>query len=195
MIEKNIAPPADTAPLAPPPPATSGEPEAHEPSAFSKALHAVEAHRSRVRVALAVAMVARLLFEFRFVSLLRSGDNLLIQVPYVGLALLSYLLVLMWLAARTRDRFGFGMALGIGVIETTYLLVVAAMYRPFDLTVVWAPFVVAAAHVPMAVFAFRASTAYPPLDSKRPWVVGFVTALVFLAIPWLAPTIAMVSTP
>jgi hypothetical protein len=63
------------------------------------------------------------------------------------------------------------------------------MYRPFSIGAVWAPLVVAAAHVPMAIIAFRSAAAYPPLDSKRPWIVGFVTALVFLSIPWLAPTL------
>jgi len=165
----------------------SPEPEPHEPSAFSKALAAVERHRGRVSAALALAMVARLLFEFRFVSLLRQSANLLLQVPYIGLAILSYLLVLLWMSAKTRDRFGFGMALGIGVIEASYLLVFTALQRPFSVATAWGPIVVALAHIPMAVFAFQASSAYPPGDSKRPWIVGFVTALVFLAIPWLAP--------
>lgn len=169
-------------------PATA-ESESQEPSKFSKMLAEVEAHRNKVRVALGAALVARLLFEFQFVSLLQNSSNLLVQVPYIGLAILSYLLVLMWLLARTRDRFGFGMALGIGVLEATYLIVVAVMSRPLSIGAVWPPLVVAIAHIPMAWFAFRASTAYPPLDSKQPWIVGFVTALVFLSIPWLAPTL------
>lgn len=184
-FRSDLAPPKAT-PLSAP----SQPPEdAHEPSKFSKMLHAVEAHRGKVRAALGAALVARLLFEFKFVSLVQNSSNLLVQVPYIGLAMLSYLLVLMWLAARTRDRFGFGMALGIGVLETTYLLVVAVMYRPFSIGAVWAPLVVAIAHVPMAILAFRSSTAYPPLDSKRPWLVGFITALALLSIPWLAPAL------
>lgn len=188
----------DTTPnIAPPPaprtskltPANFTPSEGRESSAFSRALAAVEAHRTKVRAALGIALLARVLFEFQFVSLLRNSRNLLVQVPYIGLAMLSYLLVLMWLSARTRDRFGFGMALGIGVLEATYLIAVAVMTRPFELGAVWPPIVVALAHVPMAVFAFRSSTAYPPLDSKRPWIVGFVTALVFLSIPWIAPSI------
>ena len=157
-------------------------------SAFSKALAQVEGHRSRVRAALAAALVARLIFEFQFVSLLRDTRTLMVQVPYLGIAMLSYLLVLMWLSARTRDRFGFGMALGIGVLEATYLLMAAVMQRPFSFGAAWPPLLVAIAHAPMAVFAFQASTAYPPTDSKRPWIVGFVTALVLLSIPWMAPT-------
>ncbi|HEU4995539.1 MAG TPA: hypothetical protein VFT29_12005 [Gemmatimonadaceae bacterium] len=163
--------------------------EPEEQSAFSRALAQVEAHRSKVRAALGAALVARLLFEFQFVSLLTDSRSLLVQVPYIGLAMLSYLLVLMWLAARTRDRFGFGMALGIGVLEATYLLAAAVMMRPITFSGVWPPILVALAHVPMAFFAFRSADAYPPTDSKRPWIVGFVTALVFLSIPWMAPTL------
>lgn len=186
QFQKDLAPPVNATPRASAPVQAD---EHHEQSAFSKALAAVEAHRARVSMALGAAMVARLLFEFQFVALLKSSANLVIQLPYIGLALLSYLMVLMWLSARTRDRFGFGMALGIGVIEATYLIVVAVMHRPFSLGAVWAPLVVAVAHLPMAFFAMKAATAYPPLDSKRPWLIGFVTAIVFLAIPWVAPTL------
>ena len=183
-IRSDLAPP-----VAPTSSAPTRQTSGQEQSKFSQMLHEVEAHRGRVQLALGGALVARLLFEFQFVSLLKSSSNLLVMVPYIGLAIVSYLVVLMWLAAKTRDRFGFGMALGIGVLEATYLLVVAVMHRPWSFGAIWAPLVVAVAHVPMAVFAFRSSTAYPPLDSKRPWIIGFVTALVFLAIPWVAPSL------
>jgi hypothetical protein len=163
--------------------------ESDEPSAFKKALQAIEAHRNKVRLAVGVALVARLLFEFKFVSLLKSTANLTVQIPYIGLAMLSYLLVLMWLAARTRDRFGFGMALGIGVIEAAYMMVRGVMERPFTIMGTWPLFAVAIAHVPMAVFAIKSATAYPPQDTRQPWIVGFVVALVFLAIPWFAPVL------
>jgi hypothetical protein len=183
-IRSDLAPPATT-PMTPP----EKQEEERGTSKFSKMLAEVESHRTKVQATLAVALVARLLFEFQFVSLLRSTSNLIVQVPYIGLAMLSYLMVLMWLAGRTRDRFGFGMALGIGVLEASYLLAVAVMHRPFSIGAVWAPVVVALAHIPMAVMAFRSSSAYPPQDSKRPWLVGFVTSLVFLSIPWIAPTL------
>lgn len=184
--QKDIAPPP--APAAPTP-VVNVAVESDEPSKFSQMLAAVEAHRNKVRLALGIALVARLLFEFKFVSLLRSTENLIVQVPYIGLAMLSYLMVLMWMAARTRDRFGFGMALGIGVIESAYLIGMAALERPFNIVAVWPPVVVALAHIPMAIFAIKSATAYPPEDSKRPWLVGFITALVFLSIPWMAPAL------
>ena len=192
-IRPDLAPPS--ASEAPPPSTSKLTPTAAEPveargsSAFSRALAEVEKHRTKVQMALGAALLARLLFEFQFVSLLRDSRNLIVQVPYIGLAMLSYLLVLMWLAARTRDRFGFGMALGIGVLEATYLVAAALMTRPFNIAAVWPPLLVAIAHIPMAIFAFRSAAAYPPLDSKRPWLVGFVTALAFLSIPWVAPAL------
>ena len=185
-LSRDVAPPIGEAPK------VNIKPEAPEsggPSKFSQMLAEVERHRTRVSTAIFIALVARLLFEFKFVSLVQNSANLIVQVPYIGLAVLSYLIVLMWMAMKTRDRFGFGMALGIGVLEATYLLVIGAMQRPFDIRTAWAPAVVALAHLPMAIFAFRASASYPPLDSKRPWIVGFITALVFLAIPWVAPTL------
>src|SRR4051812_43290065 len=123
-FRSDLAPPVGVTPPAAPK-ITAEQPR--QESAFSKALAAVEAHRSKVRAALGAALLARILFEFQFVTLLRDSRNLVVQVPYIGIAMLSYLLVLMWLAARTRDRFGFGMALGIGVLEATYLVVAAAM--------------------------------------------------------------------
>ena len=182
-VRSDIAPPALT------PKVPIKAVEQGEESRFSRALKEVEAHRTKVQTALTAALVARLLFEFQFVSLLRDSRNLLVQVPYIGLAMLSYLLVLMWLAARTRDRFGFGMALGIGVLEATYLLIAAVTHRPFSIRIVWAPIVVALAHIPMALLAFKSAQAYPPLDSKRPWIIGFVAALAFLSIPWIAPAL------
>ena len=185
-FQKDIGPPPAAAA---PTPVVSTAVEEDGPSKFSQMLAAVEAHLGAVRFALGIALVARLLFEFKFVSLLKSTENLIVQVPYIGLAMLSYLLVLMWMAARTRDRFGFGMALGIGVIEAAYLIGMAALERPFSIMTVWPPVVVALAHIPMAVFAIKSATAYPPEDTKRPWLVGFITALVFLAIPWMAPVL------
>src|SRR5690349_4470386 len=184
-LSRDVAPPIGEAPQV----TIKPEEPSGGPSKFSQMLAEVERHRSRVTMAIFAALVARLLLEFDFLSLMRNSANLIAQIPYIGLAVLSYMIVLMWMAMKTRDRFGFGMALGIGVLESTYLIVVRVAHLPFDINAAWPPLVVALAHVPMAIFAFKASSSYPPLDSKRPWIVGFVTALVFLAIPWVAPTL------
>ena len=183
-IQSDVAPPPDPKLT----PIVTPAVEERGSSKFSLALAAVEHHRKRVEIALGAALVARLIFEFQFVTLVRDARSLVVQVPYLGIATLSYMLVLMWLAAKTRDRFGFGMALGIGVLEATYLLMAAVMQRPLSFGAAVPPLLVAIAHIPMAVFAFQSSTAYPPMDSKRPWIVGFITALVLLSIPWMAPT-------
>lgn len=156
---------------------------------FSEALAQVEHHRNAVRATLGVALLARLAFEYRLPWLLRESANLQAQLPVIGLALLSYLVVLWFLTTRTHDRFGFGMALGIGVLEATYLVVAMAMQRPFTVMGAWPLALAALAHVPMAVAAFKASADFPPHDGKQPWLVGFATALVFLAIPWVAPAV------
>lgn len=157
--------------------------------AFHRAVTAVEHHRKLVRGSVGVALVARLLFEFNFVKLLGEHDNLVVQIPYIGVALLSYLLVILWMAKGAGDRLGFGMALGLGVVEATYLIVVALTQGPFDLRTAWAPLVAALAHLPMAIFALLVTRAYPPQDTKAPWILGFVVAVAFLAVPWAAPSL------
>jgi hypothetical protein len=155
---------------------------------FKAALARVEAHRTKVQTTLTVALLTRLAFELHLPSLFRSGQ-LLAAVPLIGMTLLAYMIVLWFLATRTRDRFGFGMALGIGVLVTTYQLVMVATLRPYSINTAWPGLVVAVAHLALAYSAFRSSTAFPPHDSKRPWIVGFVTALAFVVIPWVAPAV------
>jgi hypothetical protein len=46
---------------------------------------------------------------------------------------------------------------------------------------------IAVTHVALTYSAFRSSTAFLPYDGKHPWIVGFVTALAFVVIPWAAP--------
>jgi hypothetical protein len=157
-----------------------------ERSAFHNAVAAVERHRKFVLASVAIALVARLLLEFNLIALVQQRANLIVQVPYIGMALLAYLLVLMWMGRGAGDRVGFGMALGLGVIETAFLIVTAMMQRPFDLSIAWRPLVVGVAHLPMAVFALSSARDYPPQDSKKPWLTGFVVALAMLAIPWVA---------
>jgi hypothetical protein len=158
-------------------------------SSFRRAVAAVEQNRKHVRTAVAIALVARLVFGFDLLTLLRDSDALLAQVPNIGLALLAYLLVFMWMAKNAGDRLGFGMALGLGVLEITFLTAATIGQDPFTLRRAAAPIVVALAHLPMVVFALRSASAYPPQDSKGPWVLGFLVALVLLAIPWVAPAV------
>lgn len=163
--------------------------EPRGPSKFSLALAAVEGHRRTVRRTLAFALVARLAGDHRIVELVRDPLQLQGELPYIGLSLLSYLVVLWFLAARTRDRFGFGMALGIGVLEVTYGIAGVVLTRPLTLAAAWPMGVLAIGHLPMAIAALSSSRAFPPSDTKRPWIFGFVAALIFLAIAWVAPEI------
>ena len=161
---------------------------------FSEALAKVEAHRGKVQGALAFAMLARLVADFDVLALVRAGPDALIgQLPFVGLAVLSYMIVLWFLAAKTRDRWGFGMALGIGVLQATYMIVIIVVGRLWETPMeAWRPALSGVAHLALAFSAFRAGGSYPPLDSKKPWVFGFLTAFIFVALPWVAVPLAEV---
>jgi hypothetical protein len=156
---------------------------------FSQALAIIEKHRMAVQATVGVALVGRLLLEFQLLMLLGDAGRLLAAVPHIGLALLAYLMVIWFMAARTRDRYAFGMTLGIGVLQGTYAIAQVVMQRPWTFGVAFSWAVVGLAHVSMAGAAIHASTAYPPFDTKRPWIVGFATAVGLIALGWLAPLV------
>jgi hypothetical protein len=156
---------------------------------FSQAIAIIERHRRAVQATVGAALLGRLLLEFQLLTLLGDPPRLVAAVPHIGLALLAYLLVLWFMAVRTRDRYAFGMALGVGVLQGTYAIAQAVMLNPRTLSVAFSWSVVALAHGLMAGAALHASTAYPPFDTKRPWMIGFVTAVALLALSWLAPLI------
>jgi hypothetical protein len=156
---------------------------------FSQAIAIIEKHRMAVQATVGVALVGRLLLEFQLFTLLIDASRLIAAIPQIGLALLGYMLVLWFMAARTRDRYAFGMALGIGVLQGTYGFAQVVMLRPWTFGVAFSWAVVGLAHATMAGAAIHASTAYPPFDTKRPWVVGFATAVGLMALGWIAPMV------
>ncbi len=209
-FQRDIAPPPAPPPIVP-------ETEAPRMSrtggmSFSQALAVVESHRDKVQMTLGIALVARLVGEFDFIRLARE-HAVVSQLPFIGLAMLSYMIVLWFLAARTRDRWGFGMALGIGVLQATlaartrdrwgfgmalgigvlqatYATVLVFTSHQFAPALLWKPAVVVITHLALAFTAFRAGGAYPPLDSKKPWIFGFATAFIFVVLPWVALPLA-----
>ena len=175
------------------------EPEKEKPRqtrvgamSFSEALARVEAHRAKVQTALIFAMLARLVGDFDLPYLVRNANTLLVpELPFMGLALLSYLIVLWFLAAHTRDRWGFGMALGIGVLQAMYVIVQIVLGRVWETPIeAWRPGLQAITHLVLAFAAFRAGGSYPPHDSKKPWIFGFMTAFIFVVLPWVAEPLA-----
>lgn len=165
------------------------EPVDRTSSSFAKALAKIERYRSWVQWTLLVALVARLLLDFRILQLGMEPGALTAALPVIGVALLSYLLVLFFLAARSRDRVAFGMAIGIGVIEGVYAAWMAFDIRPYALTSTGPWAALALSHLAFAVPALLASRAYPPNDTKRPWLMGFVFAVVLLLAPLAEPLV------
>jgi hypothetical protein len=159
---------------------------------FSEALAKVEAHRAKVQTALGFAVIARVIGDFDVPHLVRNANTLLIpELPFIGLAVLSYLIVLWFLAAHTRDRWGFGMALGIGVLQAMYVIVQIVVGRAWETPIeAWRPALQAITHLLLAFAAFRAGGSYPPHDSKKPWVFGFMTGFIFVVLPWVAEPLA-----
>lgn len=185
--------------ISPPPAPTPIEPEVEPPRqsraggmSFSQALAVVESHRDKVQATLGVALIARLLCDgdFNVLQLVRDPHSITAVLPFIGLAMLSYMIVLWFLAARTRDRWGFGMALGIGVLQATYVIAKMVMLKQYTPALAWRPGAVVVTHLALSYTAFQAGSAYPPLDSKKPWVFGFATAFIFMAIPWVAVPLA-----
>lgn len=156
---------------------------------FSQALAIIEKHRMGVQATVGLALVGRLLLEFKLFTLLIDPRQLLAEIPHIGIALLAYLMVIWFMAARTRDRYAFGMALGIGVLQGTYAFAQVVVQRPWTFGVAFSWAVVGLAHVAMAGASIHASTAYPPFDTKRPWIIGFATAVGLITLGWLAPIV------
>jgi hypothetical protein len=185
--------------IAPPPAPPPIEPEVEAPRqsrmggmSFKEALAIVEGHRDKVQATLAIALIIRLVADFDFIEIARA-HTIVAQLPFIGLAMLSYMIVLWFLAARTRDRWGFGMALGIGVLQATHAavqVVALLMDKQFAIALLWKPVAVVVTHVALSYTSFHAGSAYPPLDSKKPWIFGFLTAFIFVAIPWVAVPLA-----
>ncbi|MDA1082268.1 MAG: hypothetical protein O2973_11465 [Gemmatimonadetes bacterium] len=132
-IEKNSLLQGDgRRPAAPPKPIAYVEPSGNTTS-FKAAVAAIERYRKLVRGSVAVALVVRLQLEFNLYPLVLDSDALLARVPYIGLALLAYLLVIMWMAKGSGDRLGFGMALGLGVLQPAYLGIMMATQASFNI--------------------------------------------------------------
>src|SRR4051812_8255448 len=140
-FQRDIAPPPAPTPLVPEVEAEPARLSRAGGMSFSQALAVVESHRDKVQATLAIALVARLVGDFDFIEIARA-HTIVAQLPLIGLAMLSYMIVLWFLAARTRDRWGFGMALGIGVLQATYALVPIVLMiveKRFSIALVWKP--------------------------------------------------------
>src|ERR1043165_8837985 len=195
-IQRDLAPPATAEHKVPEPDEEAGPKYKRAGGrSFAEALALVEAHRDKVQLGLGLSLLARLAEEIDIRMVIADPHSIVANLPFIGIALLSYMIVLWFLAARTRDRRGFGMALGIGILQATYaivLLIPALMAKGgHDWILVGRLAGVVVTHLFLAYESFHAGqTAYPPLDSKRPWILGFATAFIFVTIPWVSVPLA-----
>ncbi len=148
---------------------------------------ALDKHRKKVVYFIGVALLSRLFLEVQntFVMAAR-GEDVSGNVTVVSLAIVAYLAALWFMALRGHDRFGFGIALGVSVIEATSQVV--GLFRGELPTMEQAlPMVfVVVSHVLLAAAAFQASRDFPSESSSGPWIKGFLVAVVFIvAVPTL----------
>jgi hypothetical protein len=150
-----------------------------------EAAEALAAHRTRVVHALGAALVARL-FQEVMSSRQWTGEDHAGIVTSFSLMIVIYATVLWLMALRGRDRFAFGIALGIAVIEATSQLVGAFQPGMDGWSKLGPAALVVVTHGFLAYSAFQASRDFPSQSSSRPWVLGFlVAALVVVGVPSL----------
>lgn len=157
-----------------------------------EAVEALDKHRARVLYALASALVSRLFMAAYTVQRTHArAEDIAAVIPELSLAVLAYAAVLWFMALRGRDRFGFGIALGVAVLEATTQVVSLVRLRPFDLAAAWPMLLIFGTHVWLAVAAFQASMDFPSRSSSRPWLLGFLLAVLFtVAMPSLRTRVA-----
>lgn len=152
---------------------------------ISETAEALDKHRRRVIYALGAAMVARMFAAIAAGRAVAASAPDAVPVGGVAIPLLVYSAVLWFMALRGRDRFAFGIALGIAVIEATSQAVGLVRGGAVPAGVAWTALVIAT-HLLLALVAFQASRDFPSVSSSAPWVKGFVVAMLFtLGVPTL----------
>lgn len=150
-----------------------------------EAAEALDKHRKRVVYAMGGALIARLILEVHYARRLGASEDLASALTSVSLVVIVYVAALWFMALRGHDRFGFGIGLGLAVIEATSQLVglIRSMPAAADL---WPVLLVILTHVLLALAAFQASRDFPSESSSGPWVKGFIVATLFIiAMPAL----------
>lgn len=144
-----------------------------------EAAEALDKHRKRVVKAMGAALIARLLLEVVAARQAEAGEDVASALTAVSLTVMIYVAALWFMALRGHDRFGFGIGLGVAVIEATSQLVGMARQMP-AMGDLWPILIVILTHVALAFAAFQASRDFPSESSSGPWIKGFIVATLFI---------------
>jgi hypothetical protein len=143
----------------------------------------LQGQRRIVQIVLWACMVSVLVLELQLPEMLVNNSKMAVElIPVVSVRLIGYLVVAWLLSDRLRDRFGFGLAIGIGLLQ--FLLLCYAMVttlEPGRMSTV-ETVVLALMHLVLAGVAVRTSLAYPQDSRRWPWIVGAASALLFLVV-------------
>lgn len=148
---------------------------------------ALDKHRKKVVYAMGAALLARLVHEMQHARAMTSrGEDVSGAVAGVSLLIIAYVAALWFMALRGHDRFGFGIALGVAVIEATSQLLGMVRGDFPTMNEAWPIVLVVVSHVALAAAAFQASRDFPSESSSGPWIKGFLVAVLFIvAVPTL----------
>jgi hypothetical protein len=154
---------------------------------LERAVQQVAAQRRAVQWALAAAMLGVAVLELRLPSVVLDDARLALElVPVVLVRLVGYLVAAWLLTSRSNDRFGFGLALGLGLVQCVlklYAMGTAPVLNPLQLA---ADGGLAALHLVLAAAALKASLAYPGASRRFPWIIGAAGSLLVIVLLPLA---------
>lgn len=142
---------------------------------------ALDKHRKKVVYAMGAALLSRLALEMQHTRIMVSrGEDVSGAVAVISLVIVAYVAALWFMALRGHDRFGFGIALGVAVIEATSQLLGMIRGELPAMANAWPIALVIVSHVALAAAAFQASRDFPSESSSSPWIKGFLVAVLFI---------------
>lgn len=154
---------------------------------LERAVQQVAAQRRAVMWALAAAMLGVVVLELRLPSVLLENAKMAVElVPVVLVRLIGYLIAAGLLTSRSNDRFGFGLALGLGLVQFVLKLYAMGTAAVLDPMVLAADGGSAALHLVLAAAALKASLAYPGASRRFPWIIGALGSLLCIVVLPLA---------
>jgi hypothetical protein len=154
---------------------------------LERAVQQVAAQRRSVLWALAAAMLGVVVLELHLPSVVLENARMAVElIPVVLVRLVGYLVAALLLTSRSNDRFGFGLALGLGLVQFVLKLYAMGTAPVLDPMALAADGGLAALHLVLAAAALKASLAYPGASRRFPWIIGAAGSLLCIVLLPLA---------
>ncbi len=161
------------------------------------AMRRLDAQRRAVTVALWACLLGVLVLELKLPEMLLNDATMAVELfPAVAVHVLSYLAVAWLLSDRIRERFGYGLAIGIGLVQAVLHLLGLVNMLAIGVVPAVESGLLLVLHVALAVTAVRVSLAYPADSRRWPWLAGAGSAvLLIVLVPELAGALWRAASP